>query len=127
MKYHAIKERFNGWVKWKYSSDPVLETFILNHERKDLVINNLCREIDKLGLTKHAGNMKRYAEIIDTYAGLFAKAALREREELHLSEAEKNRRISEAGKLNELEEEQKELRDEFFNPKIKSYGQVKTK
>ena len=115
-----VQGRFDAWISWKFCEKPQIEKFLLNHERHDLAVTALCREIDHLPardgyMIKSAKSKTRFvAKMIDTAAWMYSKAALQNHEEKLLSKAEKQRRIDESDKLDRnleaFEAEQSDLR-----------------
>jgi len=108
-----IKHRFNGWINWKFVSKPEIARFLVDHERAHLCINNICSQLETIILKRPNTTLKTMAEIIDSTAKMFCQAAMQEREEYLMTRAGRIKLQDEAGKIDDLEAEQKELKKEF--------------
>lgn len=78
--------------------------FLLNHERKTLLIRNLCNEIYKAEKLVINFDVNKYQRVIKDFTRQFATSALQHLEEKLLTEAERNRRIKEANRLVDAQE-----------------------
>ena len=41
----AIERRIDAWLKWKFKDKAEILRFLLKHERKQLFVSNMTREI----------------------------------------------------------------------------------
>ncbi len=109
----AIRSRFDNWIKFKFEPLPKIQKFLLEHERKQLCLKNLCHEIQMIEIRKgKAMSAEDLSEIVDMTARMFSENALTVKEQSLMSDIEK-RKIAEDSmdyKLEEFEGEQKELR-----------------
>jgi len=112
MKEH-VEHRFNNWIRWKFKKKSHLIEFFLNHERKELCITNVCKQLTQCEIRRPGFNTVQAAEIIDFSARLFTIACIQHQEQKHISQAEKSRIRKEGDREADYEEEQKELRKEF--------------
>jgi len=112
----AIQSRFDNWIKFKFEPLPEIVKFLLKHERKELCLKNLCREIQTIEIRKGTPlKVEDLSEIVDMTARLFSSNALTIKEQSLMSDAQK-RKIAEDSmdyKLDEFEGEQTELRKHY--------------
>lgn len=97
-------------------------TFIKDHERRPVVLTNICRQIlsleHKAQVTRHKLTARNRKEIIAACAQLFVKMAIQQRDQSVLSEADKylieekdkaKREVEEMGILKEVNHAQKSI------------------
>jgi len=115
-----VEKRFDSTLKKTFSSKPDILKFLINHERKYLVIDNLCYQIRLAELGKNKLDIDKYNMLISDMARFFAQNALEYKKQQILSDNEKKRLIEESDKLKEaqdaFEQMEKELEDN--RPKI---------
>lgn len=89
---------------------PAVVDFILKHERKELVIRHLMREIVKAE-RKRGGVLKQttFVSLVDTVARMFAGNVLRYVEEQSISAIKRQAMIDKASEQDSFEAEQSEL------------------
>lgn len=91
-----IEEIFDARIKKVFISKPNMLPFFLQHERKNLCLDNLCEEVKtaewKLGAKM---DKAKFTQMVETIADTFCQAALRQAEFKHLSPAEQYRRRNE--------------------------------
>lgn len=89
-----VTDEFNKEVTRLFSNNPSILKFVLEHERKDLCINNIVKEI-KLAEEVINISKEHLKMLTKDFAVMFAKAALKLKEEQILSDAERARQIKE--------------------------------
>lgn len=103
MLIHDITAIFDQEVRRLFKDQPKVKEFILNHERKNLCIENLDVEIRKMQLVPTFTLLKNDFEfIVKSYAYTFAHAALKEVEERKMHYLEKQKKIDEAREFEEI-------------------------
>lgn len=111
-----VTKRFDEEIDKIFKNRPEITRFIKNHERKELVVRNLCAEIIKCEKFSLNFDCNKYSKVIGSVARMFASHAIRFAEESIVSENEKRRRIAEADKVKRAEEAmlilEKEAKDE---------------
>ena len=97
---------------------------LLNHERKGSCVDRICDQIRRAEMACNIGGalkISRFRLLIEAGADMFANMALTHMKEQALSQAEKQRKIDQASKIEnikaEFEAEQKDLTD----PRIVSF------
>lgn len=81
MRRH-VERRFNRWLMWKFGQKVDVTKFLLNHERKQKCIDNVCDQITEYEIRyPHKANTQSIAKLIDAAAGMFARAALNNAEQ----------------------------------------------
>jgi hypothetical protein len=102
----VVARHFNAFIEKTFKPKESVKNFLLKHERKELCINNLVTALKTLELTKpQLLGKDEVKQISEDFARMFCKAALDYAEEKALSEAERQRRISEAERIKNLEAE----------------------
>lgn len=100
---NMVSEAFDNEIKRLYATRQPVKEFLLNHERKNLCIENLCKEI-RVAEMSHAVNIKR--ETIDmlaqNFATSFARIALKHAEEKAMTQLQKDVAIRKADEEKEL-------------------------
>jgi len=92
-----IATTFNREVETLFESNEQIKRFILDHERKELCIDNIAKEIRIAELGSVFKVKTNHVEFVaKEYAKTFSRAALQAAEEKSVSEMEKIRRIKEA-------------------------------
>lgn len=117
-----VRQIFNAWIKARFGARPDVFSYLSNHERRDKCIAALCQQIRiaELSSIKQRFDAQRYRYVIDEVAKMFCSMALRQAEEAAISRAERNRRIVEADRYTQLEEELGEMRQEALSTKLVS-------
>lgn len=111
-----IPARFDDVIKKTFATLPEVRQFLLNHERKNLAIEKTKEQIKIAELSNFGKKFeaRHVLECIEMCAKCFCNAALNHKKEQVLSAAEYQRRVDEAEKLKNTEEEylddQKELK-----------------
>jgi len=111
-----IKERFDLKIKEVLKPKPEVMKFVLNHERKDIVLNNLCEQIQACERGIISFDTTKYNQVIDSVATFFSQAALQVKEADLVSYLEKQRRIDEQVKIENLEK--------IYNEEVKEEDHV---
>jgi hypothetical protein len=100
-----VTRRFDEELKKVFGpTQPEILKFLLTHERRDLCIRNICREISKANGLALRVSLTNYDKLIRDLARFFAKTAIQHIEEQLLSHGEKVRRVSAADHLKRAEE-----------------------
>jgi len=113
----AIRSRFDNWIRFKFGSLPKIQKFLLEHERRELCLKNLCHQIQMIEIRKgRAMSAEGLSEMVDMTARMFASNALTVKEQSLMSDIEKRKIVEDSMdyKLEEFEGEQKEKR-KFYN------------
>ena len=98
-----ITEAFENQIKDMFKDKESIKTFILNHERKNLCIDNMVTEVKKTELGSAFNLERRHLELMGKeYAKTFSKAALDHAEQSTISQVEKQRRINKAQEREEV-------------------------
>jgi hypothetical protein len=105
-----------------------IRRFLWNHERKPKVIDNLCEQIKICEKRDYSikFDAKKYAKVIHETAKMFCEAALEKAKQDQLTQAERQRRIDEADKINQIEQEFEAEQAEAMSDKIISYPTVES-
>lgn len=85
---------------------------IMAHERLPLVLNQLNREIRAIIMKRPQTKVESLQLVIKDLAVLFAQVALQQKKETLLSSAERTRRITEAGRIADIQSHAIELERE---------------
>lgn len=104
-----VRRIFDESVDTLFSEKPHLVPFFKDHERKNVVLNNLCEQILIIENRNLHFNAEAHRTLIKDVALLFCKAALKLVEEQHLSPAERSRREREGRALDIAKDTIKEL------------------
>lgn len=110
-----VTVHFNNALRVKFGHKPDILKFLLEHERKDLCLKNLCNQIEiaeRRGRFRLDFDVTKYILMINEMAVMFARAAVNARINELMSSAEKHRRQSEATKYDEIKSVVKGLDDE---------------
>lgn len=111
-----VTKEFNGAIRSKFAIKPEILKFLLNHPRKAMCLENLCREIqicEKRAL-KIGFNIDEYKMLIRDIAFLFAERALKLAEEQAISSIERIRRETENNRIENAKETLKEYEGGIF-------------
>lgn len=100
-----ISDRFDQKINELFSERPEIKRFILNHDRKQVCIENLNRELWKLENTSVRTNINSLTLAIDSFAEMFARAALLSKEQELMSKTEQIRQEREFAETKRLQEE----------------------
>jgi hypothetical protein len=114
--YHDVKRRFEEEITKRLSLKPEVLKFVLNHERKDVCLKNLCEQIEKCERQSFQilFDAKKYASVIKSVAVLFAKAVILHKEEKMMTEGARLKQISDHSKMQRAEEYMIDLENEAF-------------
>ena len=98
-----IRQLFDDRIKSVFKIDPNIQRFLLNHERKNLCLERLAREIRTAELARPKNctvfNIAKLRLCVATTADLFARAALENRKKELMSIMEMKRLEEEASKI----------------------------
>ena len=86
-----VNKLFEKNIKQTFNSKPLVESFLLNHEKRPLLIDNLLREIDKLENSVIKTSRDHIETVVKSFTLVFAEAALMSKEQSLLSQNEKSR------------------------------------
>jgi len=81
-----------------------VQRFLLNHERKDRVIENLAQQIRQTELSLVYFDTRRYVAMVQDLAKFFCENAIKFKEEQLLTYNERQRRIHESDNIKRAEE-----------------------
>lgn len=97
--------------------------YIINHERKKKVIDNLCGQIEIAERRSYqiTWNAERYRYVIGEVAKMFCSAALKKIEDDLKSNAARQKIIDDANRLSNFEKELEEDTKEALSNTFKSY------
>jgi hypothetical protein len=109
-----IEKTFDDFIKKNFEGHEEVIKFLIRHERKNLCISNLDKEIYKLEYTHIRLDLAKLTEVINSFAHMFAKTALLCKEQELASYTEKMRLEREYRANQELKEELE--RDANDNP-----------
>lgn len=96
--------------------------YVKEHERKSLVITNLCEQIIRCEMGIVIFNADKYRYVIRTVAKMFAQLTIQHHEDNNLSELEKIRRAHKADHLKRAEEAMIDLEKEALSTNLTSFG-----
>ena len=89
--YSQVKQGFETCVKEITKEDLELQRYILEHERKPLVINQMCREIALMEKKfRHMDLRAQRRNVIAGVTDMFVKAAKAHKEQSNMSEIAKH-------------------------------------
>lgn len=92
MLLFEVVTRVDRAIESRFTLQPELKSFILNHERKDWFVRNLCQQVinaeTAMGLKFTPNHLDKMCE---AFVDIFAKQAIRHRDEQFLTEAEKHK------------------------------------
>lgn len=92
MLLFEVVTRVDRAIESRFALQPELKSFIKNHERKDWFVRNLCNQVvaaeAQMGLKFTPSHLDKMCE---AFVDIFAKQAIRHRDEQFLTEAEKNK------------------------------------
>ncbi len=77
-----IKGWFEGYVKDKFKDKHDIRNFLLNHERKELFFNNMCKEIRQVELQPLNFQRSHFKSMVEDMTRLFCLSCLRHKEQL---------------------------------------------
>lgn len=120
-----VKQHFDSWIVHKFKNEGI-RNYLLRNEHKEKCLNELCNQIQICERAQFSINfdVKKYKYVIENVANMYAKAALEKAKQDTLSNAEKQRRITEHHKMEQLEAEWEEDQKEARTDKIISYPTV---
>ncbi len=84
-----IKPAFEGEINALFKDKPEIRKFIFNHERKELCINNLVKEIRLVELTMVKLDRGRIQGLARDFARTFARLTLQRHKETNLTALQK--------------------------------------
>ena len=98
-----LASEFDKEITSMFKEKTEIRNFLLNHERKDLCINNLVTEVRKSEINSaFKMNKEHVITIAKEYAKTFSSAALKYAEEQAVSSLERERRIRKAEEAEEV-------------------------
>ncbi len=121
-----IREIFDMWLVKTFFKKPLVLNYLLNHERRHLVIDNLCFEISGIESMRVGKkfNKAKLIMLVEDIARMFASHAVEHKEQQLLSKAEINRRITESSRMADIEAEFDDLQKEALSKSVVSYPTV---
>lgn len=117
-----VEREFTQWITTTFQTQPEIVKYLLQHERKQTMLENLCSEVRKAEIKMATKFTKNDLKLfVKSVGGLYARNALQALEDALLSQAEKVRRIDEAGRIKDIEDEQNEVNEKFASEQVISY------
>lgn len=113
---------FDAFIRRVFETKPLIRDALLRHERKVRCVQATCDQIRR-GELSNIGrrlNTDRIRSLVEGCASIFCDAALRHMEEQALSSAERQRRTTEAGYLDQLKDEFREMSEEATSTRLVS-------
>lgn len=116
-----VDKIFERYINTTFGMNEAVKTFLLKHEKRPLLINNLLKEINRLEHSAIKTNTEHIELVVGSFAAMFARAALLSKEQSLMSESEQIRQTREREQdqliLNELERSDSESKAniEHFN------------
>lgn len=113
---------FNSYLAQLFQAKPEIHRFLLNHERRPIVILRTCEQIAQAEASniKQRFDTAKHSALIFECAKMFANAALTHAEQKALSHAERQRRLDSANRIERIKEEFEADQKEFFSKKLVS-------
>jgi hypothetical protein len=101
-----VTMEFDSYLIHTFKNESV-RNFLIRHERKNVCIQNLCYQIERCERQTYSikFDANKYRMVIKEVAKMFAHAALESAMQRELSQAEKNRRIDESCRIQQIEEQ----------------------
>lgn len=112
MEPREVERLFKMAIVERLHSKPEILKMIMAHERLPLVLNQLNREIRAIIMKRPQTKVESLQLVIKDLAVLFAQVALQQKKETLLSSAERTRRITEAGRIADIQSHAIELERE---------------
>ncbi len=102
-----VKLFFDEFIKDRFGTKPDVLNFLMQHERRDACFKGICEQVVKAELSNIGKRMdiRRVKLLTEAGARMFCDAALKHAEEKILTQAEKQRRIDDASRLENLQAE----------------------
>lgn len=121
-----VEKVFDAWIKTKFNQKPTIKNFLLNHQRKSRVIDNVCEQIVRMEnyMLKPNLNLLRYRSIIESSAQIFAQVALAYAEDQHKSSLAKMQNQIEEKKLSDAQAILDEAEKEALSSSFKTFGGI---
>lgn len=118
MLRQIIADIFDDKLKDTFKDKPNILKFLLEHERKNLCLDNLMKEIK---IAEEIVNISKshLKMLVNDFAIIFAKSAIQHKEQQLLSDAEKARQV----KQHEEQEEYKEMLESDDMVKVQEYSE----
>ena len=104
-------------------SDPNLLNYINQHERKNIVLSNLCEQV--ISFEKRFGStatLEKRNEIIFVSAKMFVEMAKKNHEELMWSQAEKQRQLNKVTPFDDMKEVFREGQTKVITDGVTKFG-----
>ena len=115
---------FDAFIHEKFSGEnPEAFRYLINHSHKPRCIERVCDELQMIERRTWsiAWDADRYRGVIREMAKLFCLQALEYAEQQAMTYAEKQRRISEQGRIDDIQAEFDAFEDEALNQKETSF------
>lgn len=106
-----VRVKFDNAIRAKFALEPDKLKYVMNHERKNFVLNNLCHQIvlaEKTIKQKLMGKM--YDHLISSVANSFADLCILHRKESFMTENEKAQIAKDRAIHDDIEAEQEDLK-----------------
>lgn len=122
MSKNNVEKIFDEFLVETLSQKPDVLRYIKGHERKKLVIENLCEEIIRAEQYNFNFNAEKYRYVIRSMAKTFGTVCLEHHRQSNLSQLEKIRIRNESEKLKTAQETLETIERESPEAQIKSFG-----
>lgn len=119
-----VEKIFDTWLQTKFAQKTEVKNFLLNHERKKVVIENTCYQILRAENYNVNVNANKYKILIETCAEMFAKVALSHIEQKMKSKLQIQLERMEEDRIKDAEEHIKDLEKEALSDSITSFGGI---
>lgn len=122
MSRSNVKVIFDKFLEETFTPKPEILKFVLNHERKNVVINNLCEQILRIERYNINFDAHKYTFVIRSIAKSFATVCLEHHRQQSLSSLEKIRIRNESENIQRAQEIMETIERESPEAQIKSFG-----
>jgi hypothetical protein len=114
---HFAAVYFREYIDRTFGTRPTIHSYLLHHERRQRCLDGICQQIRIAESHRIAKglNLGRIRMLAETGAKIFCDLALRLAEQSALSNAERQRQINEAAKIETLRDDLID-RDIILNP-----------
>ena len=120
MSLNSVRIEFDTSIDDIFKNKPDIIRFVKGHERKELVLQNLCEQILRCENFCVMFDVSKYKSVIKAVVKMFSENALKYAEEKLISTAEITRRTRESDRIKDaenmmliLEKEAKDERDKI--------------
>lgn len=114
---------FDAYIVEMFADSPQVFKYLIGHERKRVCIERTCDEIQMCERKSWSigWDVEKYRVVIRDMSKLFCMQALEHAEQAALSKAETARRITEAGRIDDIQAEFDEHEQQALHQKESSF------